>query len=129
MKKAVHFGRIFSLFAKVKDNIEGRISPDGTASKTFDADTLNRIKKGVTMAVEILVKAGVKREDIFINRPYGGHLGGTAAIGDIVDENCETDIKGCYCLDTSIIPEAWGLPMSATIIAMGKRLSRHLYPS
>jgi choline dehydrogenase-like flavoprotein len=129
MKKAVHFGRIFSLFAKVKDNLEGRINPDGTVSKTFDADTLNRIKKGVTMAVEILVKAGVKREDIFINRPYGGHLGGTAAIGDIVDEICETDIKGCYCLDTSIIPEAWGLPMSATIIGMGKRLSRHLYPS
>ena len=129
MKKAIHFGRIYSVFAKVKDNPEGRINPDRTVSKTFDAETLNRIEKGVTMAVEILVKAGVKREDVFINKPIGGHLGGSAAIGDIVDDNCETDIKGCYCLDCSIMPEAWGLPMSATIIGMGKRLARHLYPS
>ncbi|UCB49722.1 MAG: hypothetical protein JSW56_02170, partial [Deltaproteobacteria bacterium] len=35
-------------------------------------------------------------------------------------------IKNCYCLDTSIIPEAWGLPPTVTVVAMGKRLAKHL---
>ncbi len=54
------------------------------------------------------------------------HPGGTVRIGDLLDKNCQTPIKNCYCLDTSIIPEPWGLPPTVTVVAMGKRLGKHL---
>ena len=47
-------------------------------------------------------------------------------IGEIVDANLKTRIDNLYVCDCSVIPEAWGLPPTFTLVAFGKRLARHL---
>ena len=71
-------------------------------------------------------RSGVKDEDIFVNKPLGGHPGGSVRLGDHLDTNCQTKITNCYCVDNSIIPEPWGQPPVVTIVAMAKRVAKHL---
>ena len=47
-------------------------------------------------------------------------------IGELVDANLKTRIDNLYVCDCSVIPEAWGLPPTLTLLALGKRLARHL---
>jgi choline dehydrogenase-like flavoprotein len=47
-------------------------------------------------------------------------------IGELLDKDCQTEIKNCYCMDTTIIPEPWGLPPTVTVVAMAMRLAKHL---
>jgi choline dehydrogenase-like flavoprotein len=47
-------------------------------------------------------------------------------IGQIVNSNIKTEFDNLYVCDCSIIPEAWGLPPSSTIIGLGKRLAKYL---
>ena len=51
---------------------------------------------------------------------------GTVRIGRLLDKDCQTPIENCFCLDTTIIPEPWGLPPSVTVVAMAKRLAKRL---
>jgi hypothetical protein len=56
------------------------------------------------------------------------HPGGTAKRADIADSNLETETDNLFVCDCSVIPETWGLPPSLTLIALGKRLGKHLLP-
>jgi choline dehydrogenase-like flavoprotein len=47
-------------------------------------------------------------------------------IREIVDANLKTRIDNLYVWDCSVIPEAFGLPPNLTLVALGKRLARHL---
>lgn len=40
--------------------------------------------------------------------------------------NLKTKYDHLYVCDCSVIPEAWGLPPTSTIIALGKRLAKYL---
>jgi hypothetical protein len=64
--------------------------------------------------------------DIYKIGILAAHPGGTAKIGEIVDANLKTRIDNLYVCDRSVIPEAWGLPPTLTLVALGKRLARHL---
>ena len=44
----------------------------------------------------------------------------------MLDKDCQTPIQNCYCMDTTIIPEPWGLPPTVTVVAMAKRLAKHM---
>jgi choline dehydrogenase-like flavoprotein len=72
------------------------------------------------------MKAGVKREDLLATNLSGAHPGGTVRIGELLDKDGQTEIRNCYCMDTSIIPDAWGLPPTVTIAAMAKRVARRI---
>jgi choline dehydrogenase-like flavoprotein len=37
-----------------------------------------------------------------------------------------TEFDNLFVCDCSVIPEAWGLPPTTTIIGLGKRLAKHL---
>jgi choline dehydrogenase-like flavoprotein len=54
------------------------------------------------------------------------HPGGTVKVGDLLDSDLKTEYDNLYVCDCSVIPEAWGLPPTATIIGLGKRLAKHL---
>jgi hypothetical protein len=45
---------------------------------------------------------------------------------DLSEEVEEIFIENCFCLDTTIIPEPWGLPPSVTVVAIAKRLAERL---
>jgi len=43
-----------------------------------------------------------------------------------VDTDLKTAIDNLYVCDCSVMPEAWGLPPTFSLIALGKRLAKHL---
>ncbi len=54
------------------------------------------------------------------------HPGGTAKIGDVVDANLRTKFDNLYVCDCSVIPQSWGRPPTLTLLALGRRLAKHL---
>jgi choline dehydrogenase-like flavoprotein len=47
-------------------------------------------------------------------------------MGNVVDNNLETEIKGLYVADASVIPQAPGRPPILTITAMAKKLAKNI---
>jgi len=108
------------LFVKLADSHQGEIFSDTKIKKPLTPDDLARMKKGTDMAREILIKAGVTPESIAIGRGIGGHPGGTAAMGIVVDRDFMTEVRNLYVCDGSVIPRSPGVPPSLTILGMSK---------
>lgn len=116
---------IFSIMVKIPDESKGYIK-DGKIFKNNSLRDIKYIAEGSTYAAYILEKAGVNIKTIKSTPLRGAHPGGTAAIGEIVDNNLQTEIKGLYVSDASVLPEAPGMPPILTILALSKRLAKHL---
>ena len=121
--------KTLGILMMVKDELEGRVNLDRSFSKPVDPGSSSKLNKGAILAEEILQGAGVRREDIVATTAFAAHQLSSVRIGDMLDKNCQTPIKGCYCMDASVIPEEWGLPPMVTILALGKRLAKHLTAS
>jgi choline dehydrogenase-like flavoprotein len=104
-----------SIMVKIKDELGGRITNRGGCRKLSD---------GFDHAKKILKNAGV--ESVSKSIVFAAHPGGTVKIGDVVDANLKTARDNLYVCDCSVIPEAWGLPPTLTVLGLGKRLSKHL---
>ncbi len=113
-----------AIMVKIKDRLGGRLTDRGGIRKRLTEDDKVKIYKGYAQAREILAHAGARN----IHRSWylAAHPGGTAKIGDIVDRDLQTRRENLYVCDCSVMPEAWGLPPTFTLIALGKRLARHL---
>ena len=103
-------------------------------SEEFDAIVVGSGPGGATVAKEL---SRCKKKVLILewgsNAPAKGTLLQTIGIGlipgkslnDVVDSNLQTEYEGLYVCDCSVMPEAWGLPPTLTIVALGKRLSKH----
>ena len=117
---------LLGIMTKTADDSAGKILPDGSVLKgVTDADQ-SRLDEGSSIAAKILERAGVRASAITTTKPQGGHPGGTAAIGSVVDEQLQTNIDGLFVCDASVLPRAPGLPPILTIVALAKRLARIL---
>jgi len=116
---------ILGIMVKIPDDNHGKIIGGKIVKKNTIKD-VRFIAEGAATAGAILVEAGVDPTTIVSTRLRGAHPGGTAAIGDIVDTNLETKYKGLFVSDASVIPEAPGAPPIVAILALSKRLSKHL---
>jgi len=117
---------LLGIMIKIKDESVGSVSIHGRIKKTMTFNDLSKLDKGVPIAKEILIRAGVDHRYIKLEGPHGVHPGGTAAIGDVVDTNQETEIKNLFISDASVLPTAPGLPPMLTIIALSKRFAKRL---
>jgi len=126
LPQALKAKKTLSIMIKVRDGLDGRVNLDESFSKPIDYDTWWKLNKGAALAEEILLKAGVKRDDLVRTGVLAAHPGGTLRIGDLLDKDCQPQIQNCYCMDTTIIPEPWGLPPTVTVVAMARRLAKHL---
>ncbi len=126
LPKVLNYRKTMGIMIKVRDGLDGRINMDESFSKPLDDDTWWKLNKGAVLAEEILMKAGAKKEDVMQSAVIAAHPGGTVRIGELLDKDCQTPIQNCYCMDTTIIPEPWGLPPTVTVVAMAKRLANHL---
>ena len=113
-----------AIMVKIKDSLGGRLTDRGGIRKRLTEDDKVKIFKGYAQSREILAHAGARS----IHRSWylAAHPGGTAKIGDIVDSDLQTRWDNLYVCDCSVMPGAWGLPPTFTLIALGKRLARHL---
>ena len=124
------FDKMFSrrntlqILVKSKDELGGRLTDRGGVRKNLDKNEKQKLARGYERASKILENAGAKR--IFKTAYLAAHPGGTVKIGDLLDSDLKTEYDNLYVCDCSVIPEAWGLPPTATIIGLGKRLAKHL---
>jgi len=115
---------VIGLMVKIADEANGKIYTDGSIEKELTERDVNLLKEGYNKSVELLNAIGVDPSSISSTPIRGAHPGGTAAIGKVVDKNLETNIKGLYISDASVIPQAPGRPPILTITALAKRLSK-----
>ncbi|MDR2829514.1 MAG: FAD-dependent oxidoreductase [Methanobrevibacter sp.] len=116
---------ILSIMIKIPDDNHGKIV-NGKVIKENTIKDIRFIAEGAATAGAILVEAGVDPNTITSTRLRGAHPGGTVPIGDMVDSNLKTEYDGLYVSDASVIPEAPGAPPIIAILALSKRLSKHL---
>jgi len=123
------FDRLFShastltMMVKIKDQLSGRMGRLGP-DKRLSTDDKNKLAQGVGIAKEILAHAGAR--NIYKSWHFAAHPGGSAKIGEVVNADLKTEINGLYVCDASVIPGAWGLPPTYTLLCLGKRLAKHL---
>ncbi len=113
-----------TIMIKAKDSLGGRLSDTGGVRKILSKNDKQKLNQGYERAREILSHAGA--ESIFKSYYLAAHPGGTVKINEFVDSNLETDMQRVFVCDCSVIPEAWGLPPTMTLLCLGKRLARHL---
>lgn len=120
------YNRTLGILVKIKDTPGGRINANGTFSKSLTGEDQRKMKRGISLAEQILVKAGASPSSLVSTRARGAHPGGTAAINRVVDKNLETKIENLYVADASVFPEPMASPQVLTIISLAKRLARQL---
>jgi choline dehydrogenase-like flavoprotein len=109
---------------KVRDELSGTVSDRGVAHKPLARLDRQRLRAGEDAARELLRATGAK--SIHATQRVAVHPGGTARIGDVVDADLATTVEGLHVCDASVLPVAWGVPPTFTILALARRLGRHL---
>ncbi|WP_407422429.1 GMC family oxidoreductase N-terminal domain-containing protein [Methanobrevibacter sp.] len=117
---------ILSIMVKTSDECRGYVDENGDVVKINTINDIRYLAEGVATAGFILEKAGVDPSTIGSTVYRGAHPGGTAPIGKIVDSNQETEIKGLFVSDASVLPISPGKPPILTILALSKRLADYL---
>jgi len=124
LHKAFSRSNTLMIMIKIKDALGGRITNSGGVRKSLTAADKAKLQDGFGHAKKILKNAGAK--GIFAGWTVAAHPGGTVKINDMLDSDLKTGWENLYVCDCSVIPEAWGLPPTLTLLALGKRLGRHL---
>ena len=127
--KIAKFPRMMGIMLKIKEDLKGYVAPDGEISMPLTEVDHRRANQGFLVCKDILIKAGCDPDSIFWNPPRGTHPCGTARIGEHIDSDLKTKFDNLYVCDASTFPAALVRPPTLTIIALGKRLARHLNAS
>ena len=123
-KQAFSYADVLPIMIKVKDELGGTVSNNGWVNKPLTKADKQKLDKGSEHAKRILTNAGAT--DIYRSYKVAAHPGGTVKIGELVDTNLKTKFDNLYVCDCSVMPQEWGLPPTTSIIALGKRLAKHL---
>ncbi len=116
--------KTLSIMVKIKDDLGGELTGRGAVRKTLTPADREKFRRGFAIAERILKNAGAR--DVWKSWYLASHPGGTVKVGDQLDANLQTRFRNLHVCDCSVIPEAWGLPPTFTILALGKRLAKHL---
>ncbi len=86
---------IFGIMVKIADEGSGKVREDYIEKYSTSKD-VSLLTQGSAVAGAILKEAGVDPTTLTSTLARGAHPGGTAAIGEIVDKNLETEISGLF---------------------------------
>ena len=120
------WNRTLGVMIKIKDEISGGITIEGEISKPMTERDQFKLNHAAIVCRQILVKAGADPDTIFITPLRGTHPSGTVRLGQMLDQNLQTEARGLYVCDASTFPEALDRPTVLTIIGLGRRLAAHL---
>ena len=121
-----NYGRSMGLMIKIKDELSGGVSLEGSVSKPLTPRDRYRLNHASIVARKILVRAGCDPDSVFVGPLRGTHPCATVRIGEMLDENLRTELENLYVCDASCFPEALDRPTVLTIIGLAKRLAAHL---
>jgi choline dehydrogenase-like flavoprotein len=111
---------------KLKDEISGGINVEGKISKSLTEQDRWRLNHASNVSRKILIRAGCKPDSVFVGPLRGTHPSGTVRLGELLSSQLESPIRGLYVSDASCFPEALDRPTVLTLIALSKRLAKHL---
>jgi choline dehydrogenase-like flavoprotein len=118
---------ILGMMVKIPDDAVGSVADEITKRVTTHDAAL--LAEGASIARTIVERAGADASTFVATPLRGAHPGGTARIGDVVNNELTTEIEGLYIADASVLPKAPGAPPIVTIIALAKHLARNLLRS
>jgi choline dehydrogenase-like flavoprotein len=124
LHKLFSHSHTLQIMIKAKDSLGGRLTYRGGVRKDLVQSDKQKLLKGYERAKDILKNAGAK--GIYKSWYIAAHPGGTVKINDLIDSDLKTEYDNLYVCDCSVIPQAWGLPPTLTLIGLGKRLAKHL---
>ncbi|ADZ10113.1 glucose-methanol-choline oxidoreductase [Methanobacterium lacus] len=116
---------ILGMMVKIGDEPSGKVREDHIQKFSTSKD-VGLLAKGAAVAAAILKESGVDPKTLTSTIARGAHPGGTAAIGEVVDKNLETEVSGLFVSDASVFPWAPGAPPVLTIVALAKRLGNYI---
>ncbi len=115
-------------FRRGARDASGIVREEGVVKPVTPNDR-EKLDEGVRISKEILLEVGVESSSIYTTGVRGAHVGGTAAMGKVINREHETEISGLYVGDASALPRAPREPPVLTIVALAKRLSKIVYES
>lgn len=118
-------GDLFSISVRSLDSGIGYIDDEGNEIDE-NIESIVGLKEGIEMAKKVLRKTGVSEDTIKITKAKAINSVGCASVGDVVNSNLETEIKGLYVCDISIFPETSGKSLVLTHLALAGRLADYL---
>lgn len=122
--KLFSYNNIVPIMAKVRDGFSGRLGKNGWVWKDLSKSDWHKLNAGYEHSKKILENAGAT--SIYKTPLLAAHPGGTVKVGEHLDTDLKTKYDNLYVCDASAIPCELGLPPTLTILAMAKRLSKHL---
>jgi choline dehydrogenase-like flavoprotein len=126
LSKLIDTSHLLGMMTKIRDERTGEVRADGAVHKKLTSHDLAKLDEAHQLNREILIASGVKPDSIFTGVYESGHPCCTAAIGEVVDENQETEISGLFVSDASGFPSPLGMPPILTLVALSKRLADKL---
>jgi choline dehydrogenase-like flavoprotein len=123
------WGRTLGVMIKLKDEVSGSIDEQGRIHKGLTVRDAERLDQATEVAGRILRRAGCAPSSIFRTPLRGTHPCATVRIGELLSTDLETGIRSLFVCDASVFPEALARPTVLTIIALARRLARHLSPT
>jgi choline dehydrogenase-like flavoprotein len=118
--------KLVGVMVKTRDEPNGTVQIDGTIIKPVPPVDADKLEKGYQRSRVLLEAAGVDPNTIFRTHIRGGHPGGTAGVGRVINKEQETEVSGLFVSDCSAFPESPGKPPVLTIVALSKHLARRL---
>lgn len=115
---------IISLMIKMADDSEGAAEGRAIHKGVTEVDK-ERLKRGVRQCRQILARMGNRREETFLGILNAGHPGGMLPLGsDSANSLHDARLPGnLYVADSTVFPEAAGLPPILTIMALSMKVA------
>jgi len=120
---------LLGMMTKVRDEITGEVKNDGSVIKEITEKDQKKLDEAFEINRDILIASGADPKTIIRGVCESGHPCCTAPIGKILDKNQQTEIEGVFVSDASVFPSPLGLPPILTIVALSKKLAKHLLTS
>lgn len=117
---------LLGMMTKIRDEITGEVKNDGSVIKEVTQKDQKKIDEAYEINRNILIASGADPKTIIRGVYESGHPCCTAPIGKILDKNQQTEIEGVFVSDASVFPSPLGLPPILTIVALSKKLAKHL---
>lgn len=124
--KKIDAMHLIGMMTKIRDERTGEVHKDGTISKQLTAHDKSKLEEAYKIEKEIMIGAGAEPDSIFTGLYESGHPCCTAAIGEVINTNQETEIFNLFVSDASAFPTPLGMPPILTIVALSKRLANYL---
>jgi len=116
---------ILSLMIKLADSSQGSVS-EKKVDKRLSSQDAATLEEAVGVCREILMRLGIKEDDVFMGTTNAGHPGGVFPLTEKEAQTLHHSAlpENLYVADASLLPKSLGGPPILTIVALAKRVGR-----